>query len=344
MIRRPPRSTLSSSSAASDVYKRQVSTQSTGVFPTPTMAGIPLSLLLLCALASATTVPIVTLNNGVKMPVIAAGTWQYTPAQAQAATTAAINAGFTHIDTAYTYTDETGVGTAIAASGMKRSDVFLTTKVPGCGLANVSLDNCGPDSLTAAEDNLKQLGLDYVDLLLVHFPPSGGCGADNCVRMQQQWAALSTLLAANKTRALGVSNYCVSCLECLKAAGGITPALNQVEYHVGQGSDPETSTLIQYCAQQNVVLEAYSPLGTNSSELISGPLVTSIGAAHNKTGVQVALRWIWQNGVTLTTKSANPSHLAADLDIFDWSLTDEEMKQLDAATTPKGTPSFMCTA
>ena len=163
------------------------------------------TLLLLCTLASA-TVPTVVLNNGVLMPVLSAGTWRYTPAQAYNATAAALDAGFSHIDTAYKYKDETGVGRAVVASGMAREDVFLTTKVPGCGQlrSNVSLENCGPDSLAAAEENLKQLGLDYVDLLLVHFPAEGGCGAENCPYMQQQWANLSTLLAKNKTRALGV--------------------------------------------------------------------------------------------------------------------------------------------
>ena len=118
------------------------------------------------------------------------------------------------------------------------------------------------------------------------------------------------------------------------------PAVNQIEYHIGMGADPEG--LLSTCAARGIVPQAYSPLGDSTPELISGDLVTSIGAAHNKSGVQVALRWIYQHGVAVTTKSTNAAHLAQDLDIFDWKLTDAEQARADAATKPKGTPSFMC--
>lgn len=299
--------------------------------------------------------PSVRLNNGVEMPVIAAGTWQFNNSEAQAATTAAFAAGFRHIDTAYGYcADPTthqcnnhsvqkGIGAALAASGLHRSDYFITTKVPGCGFNGVSMDHCGADSLGHAQNNLDELGIDFVDLLLVHFPPQGGCDDKTCPLIREQWSALSGLIG-KKTMALGVSNFCISCFKCLLEQEGTTvvPAVNQVQYHVGMGTDPEG--LLSYCASHGIVSQAYSPLGTGSSELINGPLVTKIGAQHNKTGVQVSLHWIWQHNVTVVTKSASPTHLEQDLDIFDWNLSEKEMRQLDESKRPSGTPSFLCTS
>ena len=118
--------------------------------------------------------------------------------------------------------------------------------------------------------------------------------------------------------------------------------VNQLQYHVGMGSDP--NEIRSYLASHNITMQAYSPLGDNTTELIDGDLTTRIGAAHNKSSVQVALKWIWQRGHALTTKSSNPKHLAQDIDIFDWQLSSDELTQLDAATKPSGNPSFMCTS
>lgn len=293
------------------------------------------------------------------MPAVAAGTWQYDSSTAQAAVSAAFQVGYTHLDTAHDYcgdgttgnckskSNQLGIKLALQSSGKKRSDFFVTTKVPGCGLQGISRANCGKDSVAAALDNLVELGVEYTDLLLVHFPPVGGCGPLNCPIIKQQWEALTTnILKKNLTRALGVSNFCVSCFKCLlgdataPTPGVAVPVLNQVQYHIGMGADPEG--LMSYCKANNIVVEAYSPLGDNTTQLIHGPLTTSIGKNHNKSSVQVALKWIWQHGHPLTTKSSNPVHLAEDIDLFDWELTADEMTQLDAETTPKGSPSFMC--
>eukprot|EP00322_Chrysochromulina_rotalis_P029100 CAMPEP_0115847402 /NCGR_PEP_ID=MMETSP0287-20121206/10365_1 /TAXON_ID=412157 /ORGANISM="Chrysochromulina rotalis, Strain UIO044" /LENGTH=314 /DNA_ID=CAMNT_0003301237 /DNA_START=137 /DNA_END=1081 /DNA_ORIENTATION=- len=311
------------------------------------------SILVSTMLAAAT--PDIALNNGVMMPAIAAGTWQYDADYAAQSVMVALSAGFTHIDTAHDYCADgtTGdcsskggsnqIGIAKSISGSPRDALFLTTKVPGCGLQGIGTDTCGADSVAAADQNLVELGTDYVDLLLVHFPPTGGCGRKNCNLIKQQWQALTDLhLHTNKTRAIGVSNFCVSCLECLSEISGVvTPAVNQFQYHIGMGPDPQG--LVSYCKNNGIAPQAYSPLGDNTTELVSGPLVTSIGKAHNKTGVQVALKWIWQNGVAVTTKSGNPAHLTEDLDIFNWELTDAEMAEANAATSPAGMPSFKCT-
>ena len=182
------------------------------------------------AVLSATeTVPTITLNNGVEMPTIAAGTWQYSSQTAHDAVAAALDVGFRHIDTAHDYcgdgttagfmskgcpngeSNQVGIATAIEASSLSRADLFVTTKVPGCGAQGISRDNCAADSVAAAEKNLQELGLNYTDLLPIHFPPIGGCGALNCGVIKKQWAALSAqILGANKTRALGTMSVSVS--------------------------------------------------------------------------------------------------------------------------------------
>jgi len=299
----------------------------------------------------------VTLNNGVIMPVVAAGTWQYTSSVAEQSVTTALTAGFHHIDTAHDYcadgttsdcskhggSNQLGIGKALAAAKRQRSDIFITTKVPPCGLQGISREHCAADTVAAAQKNLDELGVDFVDLLLIHFPPAGGCGAANCGVIKTQWKALAGILAANKTRTVGVSNFCVSCFKCLaEDPTAIVPAVNQVKYHIGMGANPEG--LVSYGKSKGVVTQAYSPLGDNTKELISGDLVTSIGNAHNKSGVQVALKWIWQHGVAVTTKSSSSKHLEEDLDLFSWTLTSQELSTADAATVPSGSPSFMCTA
>jgi 2,5-diketo-D-gluconate reductase A len=289
------------------------------------------------ASAAAEIIPTVTLNNGVVMPVIAAGTWQYNESVAEQAVLDAFAAGFNHIDCAFDYQNQAGVARALQKQN--REDYFLTTKVPGC----TGSGSCASAAAKQVDADLRQLGVAQLDLVLIHFPPKGGCSKELCPEIQGQWAALEAAYAAGKARAIGVSNFCISCFECLfEVANTTVPALNQIEYHVGMGQDPEG--LISYCQKEGIVVEAYSPLGDNTKELINGPLVTQIGKAHGKSGAQVALKWIQQQkGWTLTTKSTSPKHLVEDLDLFTWQLSPSEMDQLTKATTPKGTPSFMCT-
>ena len=283
--------------------------------------------------------PTVTLNNGVSLPAIAAGTWQFKPDVAEQSVNDAFKAGFTHIDTAHDYDNQEGVGKAL--QGRKRESFFLTTKVPGCGLQGISKANCAKDSADAIDANLKQLGLDYVDLLLIHFPPLLGCKVEsNCKAIQSQYAALESALADKKTRAIGVSNFCISCFQCLNKTMKVVPAINQVKFHVGMGSDP--GGLKSYCTEHGIHMQAYSPLGDNASALIDGPILEKIGNAHNKSSVQVALSWIWQNNVPVVTKSTKLAHLKDDINIFDFKFTNDEMKQLNSQTKPSGSPSFMC--
>merc|ERR1719502_1383292 len=273
--------------------------------------------------AAAADVPSIKLNTGAEMPMISFGTWQYDSATAEAAVKTAIQVGFNHIDTANDYGNQDGVGRALM--GLNRSSYFLTTKVP-------------PASYDATKKNLQadldQLGLEYVDLMLVHYPPMFNL----CSSMQQQWKALEEFYKAGKAKAIGVSNYCISSLKCIAKTMTVTPAVNQVKFHVGMGTDP--TGLKSYADSKGIVTQAYSPLGDGSSELITGPLVTGIGKAHNATGAQISMRWLIESGVPLSTKTTKESHMKDDLGIFALNLEDTEKSQLDHATSPAGTPSF----
>ena len=285
----------------------------------------------------------VTLSNGVKMPLAAMGVWQYKSDEARDAIKLALATGFTHIDTANDYFNQEGVGEAIAT--VPRDSVFLTTKIPGCGTEGIGQSGTLPCKNAYAgtqkflDANLQLLNQAQVDLVLVHFPPSQPlASADKtCGFVQQQWKAMEEFYAANKTRAIGVSSYCPVHFECLKKTATVMPMVNQVLYHVGMGADPGTVALKKYCADNNIVLQAWSPLGDGDSTLITGDMVSDIAKAHNKpSGAQVALKWILQTGVGVVTKAKTTEYLDEDFDIFDWDLTDAEMATLSTSTTPSG--------
>jgi len=288
-------------------------------------------MLSLIAATPSGAVPNVVLNNGVEMPMISLGTWQYSPDVAQQAVTLGLSLGFNHIDTANDYNNQRGVGQALAS--VNRSSYFLTTKVPP------QTSNAYAKTTNDLNDNLDQLGLSYVDLVLLHYPPMGNTA--HCSAMQEQWRAMEAFYAAGKARAIGVSNYCPSSFECILSKATVVPAVNQVQYHIGMSNDP--SGIASYCRSKNVTLQAYSPLGDGTTELINGPLVSGIGHAHNKSGAQVSLHWVYKQGVPLSTKSTSAAHLSSDLDIFDWKLDDDEYASLDAATSPANHYSFVCT-
>merc|ERR1712048_536212 len=275
----------------------------------------------------APTIPTHKLNNGVDMPMMSIGTWQYDTSTAEQVVKDALSVGFNHIDTANNYRNQKGVGAAL--KGVPRDSYFLTTKIP---------DGTASQTRQYLQQDLSELGLDYVNLMLVHFPPRD----NSCSKMQAQWKELEDFYNAGKAKAIGVSNYCPSSIECIMETATVTPAVNQVQYHVGMGIDP--IGVKSASEKHGIHLQAYSPLGNGKSDLITGDLVTSIGANHNKTGAQVALRWIQENGVSLTTKTTKISHMQEDLDVFNFQLAADEKATLDAATRPSGQPSFMCTS
>ena len=287
--------------------------------------------------------PTVTLNNGVEMPLVALGTWQYDNATATEAIKLALPLGFTHIDTAENYGNQWGVGKALA--GVPRDSYFLTSKTVPC-TADTE-EACFNQTMSDFAGDLEALKLDYVDLMLLHGPAhrgSGKCDAAACEKDRGQWKAYQELYKQGKAKAIGVSNYCVSCFSCLLGQPGVTvvPAVNQVAFHVGMGVDP--LGLVSYCKEKGIVVQAYSPLG--NGQLISDAGLAAVGKAHGKSGPQVALKWIVQKGIPLATKANETEYLKEDIDVFDWTLTDAEMAALDARTSPLSPfgPSWACSA
>lgn len=216
---------------------------------------------------------------------------------------------------------------------------FISTKVPG-GLGMTG-------TIAAHDKNLQQLGTARVELLLTHFPCGFGTspaarlesGLVNCSKVARQatWRGLEAVYKSGKARAIGVAHYCQKHIEDILEIATVPISVDKEEWHVGMGPDP--LGLVSFCRKHGISYQSSSPLcgnckGAAGTELISGPLVTSIGKAHNVSGVQVALRWLVQSGSPVTPATTNPKHLRDDLNIFDFLLTDSEMAELSAATSP----------
>ena len=288
--------------------------------------------------------PLLTLSNGVQMPVVACGTGGDSNTSAQVTVAAAFSAGFTHIDTAADYDDQGGVGVAIKA--FERKELFLTTKIPGCGVPTQGLPPpCFNNSARKIDDDLALLDTPYVDLLLIHFPPILGCIPANCKHMQQQWAALELAYESGKAKAIGVSNYCEACVQCLLKVSKVTPMVNQVQYHIGMGAGyPEATP--GFWARQNITIMAYSPLGGGKRGVLDphssfAPLGKSLGLKYNVSAAQIALGWIGQHAefsptgpMALVTKSTNLTYLKQDLDLWSWELSSEDRETLDKVADP----------
>eukprot|EP00930_Biecheleria_cincta_P087186 TRINITY_DN76437_c0_g1_i1.p1 TRINITY_DN76437_c0_g1~~TRINITY_DN76437_c0_g1_i1.p1 ORF type:complete len:330 (-),score=62.85 TRINITY_DN76437_c0_g1_i1:171-1160(-) len=314
---------------------------------------------LLALLAPCAAVPpTVTLRNGVKMPMLAAGVYQFNSSTAYESVTNAIKAGFTQIDTALDYWNQDGVGRAIKDSGIARDQIFVETKIPGCANPEENTTRnpltCYKDAVKNLDSNLEQLGLSYVDLVIIHFPPfpsfvtrSCNTASGGCKMVKQQWQAMEEFYKANKTRAIGVSNYCPSCFECLKDTE-IFPMVNQLMYHAGMGVDPKS--FFSYDKSHGVVTQAYSALGNTpwtkqaNPELLHGNMTTKIAQNHKVSTVQVALKYIVQKGIPAVTKSTSLAHLQSDLDLWSWDLNDDEVAVLDAYKSKAwfDNPSFAC--
>ena len=290
------------------------------------------------AVSALAAVPTVTLRNGVEMPLVACGSGGDSDAKAKTGVALALAAGYTGIDTAHDYGCLKGVGEALADYGLdKRADYFLTTKVPGCGVPTQGLQPpCFDNTVKMATADIATLtgATGYVDLLLLHFPPLTGCSSSgDCAKIQQQWAGLEQLYAANLTRAIGVSNYCQTCIECVLKNATVLPMVNQIQYHVGQGADP--SGLLTYCKQHGIVVEAYSPLA--GGKLLPWAAGDALASKYGfNSSAQVAFSWIAQRGLPFVTKSDNAEYLAEDLDLFGPAqhISDDDRVAIDATTAP----------
>lgn len=258
-----------------------------------------------------TSIPTITLNNGVAMPQLGFGVFQVPNDETERAVTAALAAGYRSIDTAAVYGNEEGVGRALAASGLAREELFITSKVWIADLGRGA-------TLAAYADSLAKLGLEYLDLYLIHWP------APAKDLYLESWQALEELAAAGKVRAIGVSNFLPEHLERLIALGGTVPAVNQVETHPAL----QQRNISAFNAAHGIATEAWSPLAQGA--VLTDPAVLAIAAAHGRTPAQAILRWHLQQGRIIIPKSVTPSRMAENLDILDFELSADELASLDA--------------
>jgi diketogulonate reductase-like aldo/keto reductase len=253
----------------------------------------------------------VTLNNGVKMPQLGFGVWQVEDDQAAAAVGKAFEVGYTSIDTAMIYKNERGVGEAIKNTTIPRENLFITTKV-------WNSDQGYENTLRAFNESLEKLGLDYVDLYLIHWPTPQ---FDEYV---DTYKALEKLYKDGKVRAIGVCNFEIEHLERLIKECEVVPVLNQIECHPYLAQ----TEIKEFCAKHNIFVEAWSPL-EKGGEVLQDKVITSIAEIHRKTPAQVVLRWHIQNNTIVIPKSVTPSRIEENINIFDFELTADQMKEID---------------
>ncbi|GEC03304.1 oxidoreductase [Streptomyces spinoverrucosus] len=257
-------------------------------------------------------VPPIILNNGVEMPQLGFGVWQVPDDEAEQAVATALEAGYRSIDTAAIYGNEEGTGKAIAASGLPREELFVTTKL-------WNSDQGYDSTLRAFDVSLGKLGLDYVDLYLIHWPtPSKGKYVDT-------YKAFETLHADGRIKAIGVSNFLPEHLERLIAETSVVPAVNQIELH----PHLQQHAAREYHAEQGIATEAWSPLGSGKG-LLEVPAIVAIAQKHNRTPAQVVLRWHLQLGNVVIPKSVTPSRIRENIDVFDFSLDTEDLAAISA--------------
>ncbi len=272
----------------------------------------------------------------VRMPLVGMGTWLYNDSVAERAVGAAFSLGYRHVDTALTYGNQRGVGRALAASGLARHEYFVTSKIPG------AVNDSAPATAHDLDACLSQLGVDYVDLMLVHWP---GKTTTKHGR-QTQWLALEAWAKAGHARAIGISHHCKTHVDEILEVSTLPIALTQEQYHVGMGTDAQPALHDKsYTDSKNILFMAYSTLcgpcdPPHNRELIDGALVESVGKPLNKTGAQVSLRWAVQQGIPVIPKSSNPKHIAENFDLFSFAIPEADMARLTASTSPPetGTP------
>ncbi len=255
-----------------------------------------------------------TLSNDVKMPGVGIGVWQAEQGETTCnAVKWAIEAGYRHIDAAMIYGNEVSVGQAIAQSNVAREDLFVTTK---CWNEDIRQGNVRG----AFEASLERLGLDYVDLYLIHWPATG---------YENAWLVFEELYKEGKVRAIGISNFHKHHYESLMKVASITPMVNQMEVH------PKFSNneLVEFYKERNILVQAYSPLGSTGASIINHPEVQEIAKKHNKTGAQVVLKWNLQRDIVVLPKSVTKHRIEENINLFDFDLTNEDMDKINELNT-----------
>ncbi|PTL76972.1 aldo/keto reductase [Vitiosangium sp. GDMCC 1.1324] len=251
----------------------------------------------------------IQLNDGRSIPQVGLGVWQASNEQAALAVRTALEAGYRHVDTAAIYDNEKGVGEGLRASGVKREEVFVTTKLWNNAQG-------GDSALTAFDQSLKRLGLDYVDLYLIHWPaPRKGLYVES-------WKALKRLKEEGRARSIGVSNFTAEHLDRIIGETGIVPVLNQIELHPRF----QQKALSEAHAKRNIVTQSWSPLG--QGQLLSDPVIGQIAARHERTPAQVVIRWHIDSGLVVIPKSVTPTRLQENFNVFGFRLDAEDLAQI----------------
>ncbi|HVD54413.1 MAG TPA: aldo/keto reductase [Propionibacteriaceae bacterium] len=265
-----------------------------------------------------------TLNNGVVMPALGLGVFQTPPDETRAAVSAALEAGYRHIDTAAAYGNERQVGEAVTSSGLDRSEVFLETKI---WISDYGYD----ETLHGFTKSARKLGVDQIDLMILHQALPSDFEAT-----LQAYRALETLLGNDKVRAIGVSNFMVDHLTTLLDNASVVPAVNQIEVHP-YFAQREVQALN---AAHGILTQAWSPIGGitfyrdgQHTSTLQDPTIGDIAKTHGKTPAQVMLRWHVQQGRSVIPKSTKPARIAENIDVFDFDLTTDELAAIDALDT-----------
>jgi len=255
----------------------------------------------------------VTLNNGVPMPKLGLGVYKMEEEQEVVrAVKSALDLGYRHLDTASFYGNESGLGKGIRESGVPREELFITTKVWN--------DEQGyEETLDAFERSLDRLGLEYLDLYLIHWPVPG--------KFTETWKAMEKLYREGRVKAIGVCNFMEHHLEELMNEAQVKPVVDQVEFHPRLYQE----NLLRYCQDRDILLEAWSPLARGN--YFDEPVLQELAARYDKTAAQIILRWHWQLGIIIIPKSSNKDRQEQNADLFDFSLTDEEMEKISALHT-----------
>ena len=261
-----------------------------------------------------------TLNNGVEIPCVGYGTYKTDPAATATAVTAAIQAGYRHIDTAMVYRNEEGVGQGIKAAGVDRKELFITSKL-------WNTDRGYEATKVAFQKTLDRLGLDYLDLYLIHWPANEKqFGAEAAKINAETWRAMEELYHAGKIRAIGLSNFMPHHVKKLLETATVKPMVDQIEVHPGWTHADEIKEL----QAMDIVVEAWGPLGGQGATVLTNPTMQEIATAHNKSTAQVSLRWVLQQGVLPLPKSVHVDRMKQNMDIFDFELSPTEMATISA--------------
>lgn len=260
-----------------------------------------------------------TLSNGVKIPKIGLGTWKIPDGKEVAdAVKYALEIGYRHIDTAQVYENESGVGQGIIDSGVKRNEVFLTTKI-------WNTIHTYDETIASFEESLNRLKVDYVDLLLIHWPNPIDLRDNNAwqKRNEELWRAFEDLYEQDRIKAIGVSNFMIRHLEPLLKTARIKPHVNQIKLAPGLIQ----KEVVEYCNKQDILVEAYSPLGHGTA--FDNPILIELAKKYNKTIAQIALRWAIQHDFLPLPKSQTRKNIESNAQIFDFNISSDDMDILD---------------